>query len=190
MTIEIVDGQSKRLYSLVAPLVMNRQVLHQNHDYPFWTSPAHIWFIALEGQKDVRAFFPVKITKKGEAEINNYFMAGAEATAFQPLIKEIIAYCRRKYTLQAVVLMPHRDLFKAAGFHITKEWRLYVKMEYGRKRKEEKPEKAAKTAKAAKTTKTAKPATAAQASRMKSGKTTPKSKAAPKRKTTARASRK
>ncbi|MCM1041417.1 MAG: hypothetical protein NC396_03180 [Bacteroides sp.] len=184
MTIEIVDGQSKRLYSLVAPLVMNRQVLHQNHDYPFWTSPAHIWFIALEGSKDVRAFFPVEITRKGDAKINNYFMAGAEATAFQPLIKEIINYCRRRYNLQAVVLMPHKELFKAAGFHIAKEWKLYVKMEYGRKKQEEKP------AKAAKSTKTAKPAKAAQASKSKSSKTTPKSKAVPKRRTTAKASKK
>lgn len=141
MTIEIVDGQSERLYSLVAPLVMKRSVLRQNNNYPFWTSPAHIWFIALDNKKEVCAFFPVELTKKGEAKINNYYMAGVEKEVFRPLIKEIIAFCRRKYTLHAVVLIQHKDIFKAAGFRTTKEWKLYAKMEYGRKKREEKTDR-------------------------------------------------
>ena len=140
MTIEILEGQSKRLYSLVAPLVMNRDVLRQNNYYPFWTSPTHIWFLALD-KKNVKAFFPVEITKKGEAKINNYYMAKADKRVFKSLIKEITAFCHRKYTLTAVALMQHKELFESVGFQIAKEWKLYVKMEY------QKPKRAEKTGK-------------------------------------------
>ena len=50
MTIEKLDGTSPRLYTLVAPLVMRRSVLRQNNNYPFWTSRAHTWFVAWEGE--------------------------------------------------------------------------------------------------------------------------------------------
>ena len=134
MTIEVLEGQSDRLYSLVAPLVMDRNVLRQNHNYPFWTSPAHTWFIALNQKNEIMAFFPLEVNGRKEAKINNYYMTKARKIVFQALITEIIAYCRRKYTLTAVVLMQHKELFETAGFQVTKEWKLYVKMEHGQKK--------------------------------------------------------
>lgn len=166
MTIEILEGQSDRLYSLVAPLVMDRNVLRQNNHYPFWTSPAHTWFVALNNRNEVMAFFPLEVNAKGEAKINNYYMTKARKAVFEALIQEIVAFCRRRYTLSAVVLMQHKALFEAVGFQSTKEWRLYVKMEYSSKAAKETASKSAgkiaketapKTAKKAdKTTKTAK----------------------------------
>ncbi|MDE5543976.1 MAG: hypothetical protein K2I83_01010 [Bacteroidales bacterium] len=130
MTVEILDGQSDRLYSLVAPLVMDRNVLRQNHNYPFWTSSAHIWFVALNQKNEVVAFFPLEINGRNEARINNYYMRQARKNVFQALMDEIFAYCDREYSLNAVVLMQHKKLFEALGFQTTKEWRLYAKMEY------------------------------------------------------------
>ncbi len=135
MTIEIVNGQSARLYELVAPFVMKRSVLRYNNNYPFWTSPNHTWFVVLDGKKNVCAFFPVEVSTKKTAKINNYYMAGKETEIFPAVIAEIVAFCRRKYTLQAVALMPHKELFEKSGFRIVKEWKLYVKMEYGRKKR-------------------------------------------------------
>ena len=40
-----VNGTEKRLYELVAPLVMNPKVLNYNNDYPFKTGEKFIWFI-------------------------------------------------------------------------------------------------------------------------------------------------
>ena len=96
MTVEILDGQSDRLYSLVAPLVMDRNVLRQNHNYPFWTSSAHIWFVALNQKNEVVAFFPLEINGRNEARINNYYMRQARKNVFQALMDEIFAYCDRE----------------------------------------------------------------------------------------------
>ncbi|MDE6630428.1 MAG: hypothetical protein K2K11_03305 [Bacteroidales bacterium] len=135
MTIEVLEGQSDRLYSLVAPLVMDRNVLRQNHNYPFWTSPAHLWFVALNQRNEVVAFFPLEINGRNEARINNYYMKQARKNVFYALIDEIFAYCNRQYSLSAVVLMQHKALFESVGFQSTKEWRLYAKMEYIQKKR-------------------------------------------------------
>ncbi len=134
MTIEILDGQSERLYALVAPLAMDRNVLRQNHNYPFWTSPAHTWFIALNQKNEVTAFFPLEVNGRNEARINNYYMKRARRDVFEALIEEVFAYCHRKYSLSAVALMQHKALFESVGFQTTKEWKLYTKMEYGQKK--------------------------------------------------------
>ena len=46
-----LNGTEKRLYQLVAPLVMNPKVLKQNNNYPFRTSENFKWFVAVEGKK-------------------------------------------------------------------------------------------------------------------------------------------
>lgn len=135
MTIEVLEGQSDRLYSLVAPLVMDRNVLRQNHNYPFWTSPAHLWFVALNQKNEVVAFFPLEINGRDEAKINNYYMRRARKDVFQAVMDEIFAYCYRQYSLSAVALMQHKDLFEAVGFQTVKEWKLYAKMEYIQKKR-------------------------------------------------------
>ena len=48
-----LKGTEKRLYQLVAPLVMNPVVLKQNYNYPFRTSENFIWFVAMEGKEIV-----------------------------------------------------------------------------------------------------------------------------------------
>ena len=48
-TIEIlkIQGQDKILYQLVAPLIMNPDVLRYNNGYPFKTSENFQWYIAV-----------------------------------------------------------------------------------------------------------------------------------------------
>ena len=45
-----LQGTEKRLYQLVAPLVMNPEVLKQNYNYPFRTSESFVWFVAVDGK--------------------------------------------------------------------------------------------------------------------------------------------
>ena len=51
-----LKGTEKRLYQLVAPLVMNPVVLKQNYNYPFRTSENFIWFVAVEGKEIVALY--------------------------------------------------------------------------------------------------------------------------------------
>ena len=54
-----LQGTEKRLYQLVAPLVMNPEVLKQNYNYPFRTSESFVWFVAVDG-KEVVGFIPLE----------------------------------------------------------------------------------------------------------------------------------
>ena len=55
-----VQGTEKRLYQLIAPLVMNPDVLSANNNYPFKTTEQYVWFIAID-KKSVVGFMPVGI---------------------------------------------------------------------------------------------------------------------------------
>lgn len=44
MNIVKLNGEDTELYRRVAHLVMNREVLASNNNYPFKTSSEHIWF--------------------------------------------------------------------------------------------------------------------------------------------------
>ena len=72
-----LQGTEKRLYQLVAPLVMNPEVLKQNYNYPFRTSESFVWFVAVDG-KEVVGFIPLEY-KKREAVINNYYIRNNNA---------------------------------------------------------------------------------------------------------------
>ena len=58
-----LQGTDKRLYELVAPLVMNPEILKQNYNYPFRTSEDFVWFVAVD-KKKVIGFY----TGRGEEE--------------------------------------------------------------------------------------------------------------------------
>lgn len=131
MTIEKLDGTAPRLYALVAPLVMRRSVLRQNNNYPFWTSRAHVWFVATEGES-VQGFMPVELGDSA-VKIDNYFVSGDDERLLSLLLQEVVRHFRRNYTIRSVTHMRHRTTFLAEGFVVVKEWKQYVQMEYGRR---------------------------------------------------------
>ena len=88
MKIVQLPGTDRRLYELVAPLVMNPAVLKQNYNYPFRTSEDFVWFIALEDNAVV-GFMPVE-KKKGELVINNYYIKGNDEGILKQLLEEAI----------------------------------------------------------------------------------------------------
>ena len=108
-----LKGTEKRLYQLVAPLVMNPVVLKQNYNYPFRTSENFIWFIAVEG-KEIVGFIPLE-HKKSEAIINNYYIKENNAEVLKAL-------------LEKVTFIEHQKIFQELGFSVEKEWKRYVKM--------------------------------------------------------------
>lgn len=126
MKIVQLPGTDRRLYELVAPLVMNPAVLKQNYNYPFRTSEDFVWFIALEDNAVV-GFMPVE-KKKGELVINNYYIKGNDEGILKQLLEEAINKSGEEANLAAVVFIEHSPLFKEFGFTDEKIWTRYVKM--------------------------------------------------------------
>ena len=121
-----LNGTEKRLYQLVAPLVMNPKVLKQNNNYPFRTSENFKWFVAVEGKKVV-GFLPLE-HKKSEAIINNYYVKEKNTEVLIALLEKAIDSMEKDKLLTSVTLIEHQDLFLESGFSVEKLWRRYVKM--------------------------------------------------------------
>ena len=125
-----LQGTDKRLYELVAPLVMNPEILKQNYNYPFRTSEDFVWFVAVEKRK-VIGFIPVE-EKKKEYVINNYYIESNNEDTLKLLLEKVISETNTSKELTSVTFMEHSSLFKDLGFSEEKIWTRYVKMKKDR----------------------------------------------------------
>lgn len=121
-----LKGTEKRLYQLVAPLVMNPEVLKQNYNYPFRTSESFVWFVAVDG-KDVVGFLPVEYRKR-EVVINNYYIKENNIEVLKALLEKVIASIGEDKQLSSVTFIEHQKAFQDLGFSVEKMWKRYVKM--------------------------------------------------------------
>lgn len=120
-------GTSPELYSCIAPLVMNPEIIKYNHNYPFKTSESFVWFVA-SSEEQVVGFFPVEVRKKS-AVINNYYVSNNDEDVFLSLLEAVInEFMGAEKVLEAVVQKPHESFFLAQGFEIERTWSLYLKM--------------------------------------------------------------
>lgn len=127
--IEKVQGEEQRLYDLVARLAMNKDVIKQNNNYPFWTSAKHVWFVAHDEQDSVLGFFPVLVSA-GTAKINNYYVAGNKTSLINRLIKAVLKAYGKRMKINAVVMEAHVPLFTTLGFVPVRMLKRYSMMEY------------------------------------------------------------
>lgn len=125
-----LQGTDKRLYELVAPLVMNPEILKQNYNYPFRTSEDFVWFVAVD-KKKVIGFIPVE-EKKKEYVINNYYIESNNEDTLKLLLEKVISETNTSKELTSVTFMEHSFLFKDLGFSEEKIWTRYVKMKKDR----------------------------------------------------------
>ena len=125
-----LQGTDKRLYELVAPLVMNPEILKQNYNYPFRTSEDFVWFVAVD-KKKVIGFIPVE-EKKKEYVINNYYIESNNEGTLKLLLEKVISETNTSKELTSVTFMEHSSLFKDLGFSEEKIWTRYVKMKKDR----------------------------------------------------------
>ncbi len=126
MQIVRLQGTDKRLYQLVAPLVMSPEVLKQNYNYPFRTSEDFEWFVALEN-KNVIGFVPVEY-KKNECVINNYYIKGKSEETLRMLLEKIVEVMDQDKYLTAVSFLEDKAVFGEFGFSEEKVWTRYVRM--------------------------------------------------------------
>ena len=125
-----LKGTDRRLYELVAPLVMNPDVLKQNYNYPFRTSEDFVWFVAVEKRK-VIGFIPVE-EKKKEYVINNYYIKERNVDTLKLLLEKVLEKQGEESSLTAVSFVEDRDVFSELGFLEDKVWTRYVKMKKNR----------------------------------------------------------
>ena len=125
-----LQGTDKRLYELVAPLVMNPEILKQNYNYPFRTSEDFVWFVAVD-KKKVIGFIPVE-EKKKEYVINNYYIESNNEDTLKLLLEKVISETNTSKELTSVTFLEHSSLFKDLGFSEEKIWTRYVKMKKDR----------------------------------------------------------
>lgn len=120
-------GTSPELYSCIAPLVMNPEIIKYNHNYPFKTSESFVWFVA-SSEEQVVGFFPVEVRKKS-AVINNYYVEEDAKDVFLSLLEAVTnEFLTTGKELEAVVQKPHESYFRTQGFEIVRAWSLYLKM--------------------------------------------------------------
>ena len=125
-----LQGTDKRLYELVAPLVMNPEILKQNYNYPFRTSENFVWFVAINKRK-VIGFIPVE-EKKKECIINNYYIEGNNEDTLKLLLEKVVSETNVDKELISITFMELCSLFKELGFSEEKVWTRYVKMKKDR----------------------------------------------------------
>lgn len=120
-------GTSPELYSCIAPLVMNPEIIKYNHNYPFKTSESFVWFVAFSANQVV-GFFPVEVRKKSLV-INNYYVSNDDEDVFVSLLDAVDNdFLGEERGVEAVVQKPHESYFRAQGFEVERAWSLYLKM--------------------------------------------------------------
>jgi hypothetical protein len=128
MTIIKLEGQDQRLYTMIARLVMDEEVLAYNLNYPFKTSPDFLWFIAADNDT-VLGFMPVKMDQdKSKAKINNYYVADDDSLVFNALLEEITQELSHDYEIESITQIQHVPDFERNGFTVMLYWTRYAKM--------------------------------------------------------------
>ena len=118
-----LKGKDKHLYRLLAPMVMDPEVIRANNNYPFKTGEEYVWFIAIE-DKEVVGFVPVEQKSRKKAVINNYYVK-AEGTVRE----EILSHLLPAWLLNSVTLVQDKETFEKFEFvSMDKKWTRYVKM--------------------------------------------------------------
>lgn len=121
-----LNGLDKRLYQLLAPLVMNPEVLKANNNYPFKTSHDFTWFVLLRGKK-VKGFLPVE-ERNDKFVINNYYVEDNRSKSLSLLLSDTLETLGEQNKFCAVVFLQDQAIFEEYGFVVDKEWKLYLKM--------------------------------------------------------------
>ncbi len=120
MKIEILQGTSKRLYSLVAPLVMNPSVIRQNDGIAFKTSEKHTWIIATSNGKCI-GFLPMKV-KDGCVEVNNYYATKRNPEIMEYMIKAAVQHLGVDVKLMIITQKSDYEVLTQLGFSMMKKF--------------------------------------------------------------------
>lgn len=106
-------------------MVMDPEVLRQNNNYPFKTTPQHTWHICLSDGGDVIGFMPAKKTSSG-SYVDNYYIRDDVPEILDALIDSVVSATDRPVT--ALCHKRHTAAFREHGFVTCTVFALYNKM--------------------------------------------------------------
>ena len=124
MKILRLNGTDKKLYALVAPLVMNPAVIRQNNNYPYKTSSKYMWHLMVE-KDEVIGFIPLKPTLNGYC-IDNYYYKLDTPEIFEKLLDDILEAGYQELT--ATAQKCDVNAFTKRGFTLLTELSKYSKL--------------------------------------------------------------
>lgn len=132
MQIIQLKGKDKHLYRLLAPLVMDPQVIRANNNYPYKTDENYVWYVALE-DNEVTGFVPVEEKRGKRCAINNYYV-NADGEKRQEVLSQLLSAILKDYLpgdwlLNSVTLTQDKETFEKFEFiSLDMKWTRYVKM--------------------------------------------------------------
>lgn len=122
-SIQIISGDDRSLYSLLGPLVMDAKVLKYNNNYPFKTSPHHVWYIFRTMTRKVEGFVPLRMDANRWL-VDNYYVKDDNEEVFLSLLNAL----PEDHDIEAMVQSRHRDIFLRAHFQVVSQRVNYLKM--------------------------------------------------------------
>ncbi len=126
MEVISLHGTEDRLYELVARLVMDPDIIRQNNNYPFKTTPQYIWYICM-GDSELVGFMPVKNTSRG-LYIDNYYIKEDKREVLDALITNILAASDKPVTV--LCHKRHTEVFRQHEFITCTIFAQYNKMQH------------------------------------------------------------
>lgn len=129
MDIIRLQGEAPELYAMVTHLVMNKDVLASNNNYPFRTSAEHVWFIARDDNGETCGFAPV-LLKDTKATVNNYYVKADDEKILCTLLDHLTKALQYDFSIMSVTQRRHIQAFTRSNFEVIFEWKRYVKMLY------------------------------------------------------------
>ena len=128
MEIIRLGGTERRLYELVAPLVMDAAVIRWNNGYPFKTSDEYTWYVARRGRK-VCGFMPVR-RDRARSLIDNYYACDDDSQVLAALLAAAVEGSDGEARLDAMAQKRHAGVFAEGGFETVASLKNYDKMTY------------------------------------------------------------
>lgn len=129
MEIKRIQYDDPKLYSLIAPLVMNPEVLKGNNNYPFKNFPGLLWYVAVDDGGEVVGFMPLKESVSG-VYIDNYYISDDNPDIIDLILDSITDDMAADRILTALVHKRHVTDFQRNHFIRTRELSKYDMMQY------------------------------------------------------------
>ncbi|HML65279.1 MAG TPA: hypothetical protein PKC55_10650 [Dysgonomonas sp.] len=120
--IEKVWGTDSHLYELIAPFVMNPEVIRLNGGYPFKNTEDHLWYISIKGKNMVTGFISIV-----NGHLCNDF-TWQDKDLLRILIERALMDVEKGTPVTFVADNSDRPLLEEMGFSVEKEWTKYFKM--------------------------------------------------------------
>lgn len=120
--IEKVWGTDNRLYELIAPFVMNPEVIRLNGGYPFKNTEDHLWYISVKGKNMVTGFISI---------VNDHLcndFTWQDKDLLRILIERALMDVEKGTPVTFVADNSDRSLLEEMGFSVEKQWTKYFKM--------------------------------------------------------------